>query len=45
LGAAGRSKVLQNYTWETVADQVRAVYVEATSRREGHRKLPRLPTV
>lgn len=38
LGAAGRSKVLQNYTWEIVADQVRAVYVKATSRREGHRE-------
>lgn len=28
MGAAGREKVLANYTWEIVADRVRQVYVE-----------------
>jgi glycosyltransferase involved in cell wall biosynthesis len=31
MGQAGRAKVLQNYTWETVTAQVRTVYVEAIS--------------
>ena len=35
LGEAGRRKVLENHTWETVADRVRAVYTEAISRRAG----------
>jgi glycosyltransferase involved in cell wall biosynthesis len=39
MGAAGYHKVLENYTWEIVADRVRAVYVEAISRRAGRRGL------
>ena len=35
LGEAGRRKVLESHTWETVADRVRAVYTEAISRRAG----------
>jgi glycosyltransferase involved in cell wall biosynthesis len=33
MGQAGREKVLKNYTWEVVADRVRAVYLEAIARR------------
>ena len=33
MGQAGRDKVLKNYTWEVVADRVRAVYLEAIARR------------
>ncbi|HID64785.1 MAG TPA: glycosyltransferase family 1 protein [Anaerolineae bacterium] len=33
MGEVGRRKVLENHTWEIVADRVRAVYVEAISRR------------
>jgi glycosyltransferase involved in cell wall biosynthesis len=32
MGEAGRRKVLENHTWDIVADRVRAVYVEAMSR-------------
>jgi glycosyltransferase involved in cell wall biosynthesis len=28
MGAAGREKVLANYTWEIVADRVRQVYAD-----------------
>jgi glycosyltransferase involved in cell wall biosynthesis len=34
MGEAGRQKVLRNYTWEIVADRLRAVYAELVS---GHR--------
>ncbi|MCP4415057.1 MAG: glycosyltransferase family 4 protein [Chloroflexi bacterium] len=30
MGAAGRKKVLANYTWEIVADRVRQIYVNLT---------------
>jgi glycosyltransferase involved in cell wall biosynthesis len=33
LGAAGRRKVLENYTWDIVTERVRAVYTDAISRR------------
>lgn len=33
LGRAGQRKVLENHTWEIVADRVRSVYVEVVSRR------------
>jgi glycosyltransferase involved in cell wall biosynthesis len=33
LGAAGRALVLQNYTWDIVADRVRTVYSQAIARR------------
>lgn len=33
MGEAGRRKVLENYTWDIVADRVRAVYVESISRQ------------
>lgn len=33
MGQAGRQKVLENYTWDTVTDRVRAVYVRAVARR------------
>jgi glycosyltransferase involved in cell wall biosynthesis len=33
LGAAGRRKVLENYTWDIVTDRVRSVYEGAISRR------------
>jgi len=36
MGEAGYQKVLENYTWEIVADRVRAVYVEAIARRAGY---------
>lgn len=32
MGEAGYRKVLENYTWETVTDRVRAVYIEAIAR-------------
>ncbi len=35
MGEAGRRKVMENYTWEIVADRVRAVYVEAISHQAG----------
>lgn len=35
MGQAGQSKVLQNYTWEIVADQVRAVYTRVIARHAG----------
>jgi glycosyltransferase involved in cell wall biosynthesis len=31
MGEAGRQKVLRNYTWEIVADRLRAVYAELVS--------------
>ena len=31
MGQAGYQKVLENYTWETVTDRVRAVYVRAVA--------------
>ncbi|MCA9944162.1 MAG: glycosyltransferase family 4 protein [Anaerolineales bacterium] len=33
MGAAGREKVLANYTWDIVADRVRALYVETLAQR------------
>ena len=33
LGAAGREKVLANYTWEIVADRVRQVYADLLMTR------------
>jgi glycosyltransferase involved in cell wall biosynthesis len=33
MGAAGREKVLANYTWEIVADQVRQVYADLLMTR------------
>lgn len=35
MGQAGQSKVLQNYTWEIVADRVRAVYTRVIARHAG----------
>jgi glycosyltransferase involved in cell wall biosynthesis len=32
LGEAGRSKLLENYTWQIVTDRLRAVYTEVVSR-------------
>lgn len=32
MGEAGRRKVLENYTWEIVTDQMRAVYTQVISR-------------
>ena len=37
MGQAGRRKVLENYTWSTIADRVRDVYVRAIARRTEHR--------
>jgi glycosyltransferase involved in cell wall biosynthesis len=34
MGEAGRQKVLGNYTWEIVADRLRAVYAELVSGQE-----------
>ncbi|MBK8905042.1 MAG: glycosyltransferase family 4 protein [Anaerolineaceae bacterium] len=34
MGAAGREKVLANFTWEKVADKVRQVYLETISRHQ-----------
>ena len=34
MGQAGRDKVLKNYTWEVVADRVRAVYLEAIAHHK-----------
>jgi glycosyltransferase involved in cell wall biosynthesis len=36
MGEAGRNKVLEHHTWETVADRVRAVYLQATARDAMH---------
>jgi glycosyltransferase involved in cell wall biosynthesis len=36
MGQAGQRKVLENYTWEIVADRVRAVYLEAMARHARH---------
>lgn len=38
MGRAGRKKVLENYTWEIVADRVRRVYLEAIARHAGRKK-------
>ena len=38
MGAAGRRKVLQDHTWDSVSDRVRDVYVKVTSRRLTERK-------
>ena len=34
MGQAGREKVLRNYTWEIVADRLRAVYAEVVSSQQ-----------
>ena len=34
MGAAGREKVLANYTWDRVADKVRQVYAETIARHQ-----------
>lgn len=34
LGNAGRKKVLENYTWEIVTDQLRTVYTKITGSKE-----------
>jgi len=35
MGEAGRRKVLENYTWEIVANRVRRMYAEAITRHRG----------
>jgi glycosyltransferase involved in cell wall biosynthesis len=37
LGNAGRKKVLENYTWEIVTDQLRTVYTKITGSKRLHR--------
>lgn len=38
MGRAGQKKVLENYTWEIIADRVRGVYLEAIARHAGRKK-------
>jgi glycosyltransferase involved in cell wall biosynthesis len=35
MGQAGREKMLENYTWEIVADRLREVYTDVASRYRG----------
>jgi len=38
MGRAGQRKVLENYTWEIVAERVRGVYLRAVASHVGHKK-------
>lgn len=38
MGAAGREKVLANYTWDKVADKVRQVYADTIARHQQGKK-------
>ncbi|NIV30404.1 MAG: glycosyltransferase [Anaerolineae bacterium] len=40
MGEAGRRKVLENYTWEIVTDQLRAVYTRVISAIAGEQRRP-----
>jgi glycosyltransferase involved in cell wall biosynthesis len=40
MGEAGRRKVLENYTWEIVTDQLRAVYTQVISAIAGEQRQP-----
>jgi glycosyltransferase involved in cell wall biosynthesis len=40
MGEAGRRKVLENYTWEIVTDQLRAVYTQVISAIAGEQYQP-----